>query len=249
MDQKTEPIVPNTPLARDAGATQHPQSQSERRITLDCPTLPKSQTLHNLASPHILEYWRSSGTSTRAVGHGRLWPNRLWPALLADRVWPKPTLASVSVLVVWPTLAKNDFGPNRLWPKPTLTCCVWCVLCVLCVFVCLCVCVWCVCLCECVLCGGCWFHGFRCGSCSVPWTALPTALPTALDTARRRKESTYPELQAETVFCQSVLGHPYLTIFFHFWPIHFWCFSGLTICGAPKGGEGQTQQKWGPEGG
>ena len=26
-------------------------------------------------------------------GHGRLWPNRLWPALLADRVWP-----------------------NRLWP-------------------------------------------------------------------------------------------------------------------------------------
>ena len=53
-------------------------------------------------------------------GHGRLWPNRLWPALLADRLWPKPTLA-----------------------KPTLTCVVCCVLYV-CVFVCLCVFVWCV---------------------------------------------------------------------------------------------------------
>ena len=30
----------------------------------------------------------------------------------------KPTLARVSVLVVWPTLAKTDFG--QLWPKPTL---------------------------------------------------------------------------------------------------------------------------------
>ena len=39
-----------------------------------------------------------------------LWPNQLWPALVADRVWPKPTLASVSVLVVWPSLAKTDFG-------------------------------------------------------------------------------------------------------------------------------------------
>ena len=29
----------------------------------------------------------------------------------------KPTLATVGVLVVWPTLAKTDFGQNRLWPK------------------------------------------------------------------------------------------------------------------------------------
>ena len=75
---------------------------------------------------------------SEVCGHGRLWPNRLWPALLADRVWP-----------------------NRLWPKPTLaksslTCCVWCV----CVFVCLCVCVFVwlcgcvvVCVCVCVVCG------------------------------------------------------------------------------------------------
>ena len=49
----------------------------------------------------------------------------------------KPTLASVSVLVVWPTLAKTDFGqlwPNRLWLVVLcVVCSVWCV------FVCLCV--------------------------------------------------------------------------------------------------------------
>ena len=35
---------------------------------------------------------------------------------LASPFWrpslAKPTLASVSVLVVWPTLANTDFGPN-----------------------------------------------------------------------------------------------------------------------------------------
>ena len=48
--------------------------------------------------------------------------------LVLGRSWPtlaNPTLASVSVLVVWPTL-----GQNQLWPKPTRL-----------VFVCVCVCV------------------------------------------------------------------------------------------------------------
>ena len=34
----------------------------------------------------------------------RLWPNRLWPSL-SDRLWTKPTLANVNVLVV----CKDDF--------------------------------------------------------------------------------------------------------------------------------------------
>ena len=78
----------------------------------------------------------------------------------------KPTLARVSVLVVWPTLAKTDFGQtdfgqNRLWAKPTLgktdfgqtdfgpnptlakptlakTSLICCVLCLCCVVCCLC---------------------------------------------------------------------------------------------------------------
>ena len=57
------------------------------------------------------------------------------PSLASANWWPtlaNPTLASVSVLVVWPTLA-----------KPTSTCVCVC----LCVFMCVCVCV-------------CWFHGF-----------------------------------------------------------------------------------------
>ena len=62
-------------------------------------------------------------------GHGRLWPNRLLPALLAK-----------------PTLAKTDYGQIEF----DLLCGLWCVVCG--VFV-----------CVCVLCGGCWFHGFRCG--------------------------------------------------------------------------------------
>ena len=70
-------------------------------------------------------------------GHGRLWPNRLSP----NRLWPafwrpslaKPTVASVSVLVVWPTLAKTDFGQTDF----DLWCCVLCVVCG--VFVCVCV--------------------------------------------------------------------------------------------------------------
>ena len=68
-----------------------------------------------------------------------------------------PTLASVSVLVVWPTLAKTDFGQNRLWPKPTLAKPTLakhfdCVCVCLCVFVCVCVCYVCVFVCVCVLC-------------------------------------------------------------------------------------------------
>ena len=42
---------------------------------------------------------------------------------LGIRSWPtlaKPTSARVSVLRVWPSLAKTEFGQNRVWPKPTL---------------------------------------------------------------------------------------------------------------------------------
>ena len=92
----------------------------------------------------------------RSVGFTGSWPtlakptlaNRLWPALLADRVWPNRLLPALVFL--W---------HGRLWPKPTLanrlclakptlaktslTCCVWCG-----------VCVWCVVyVCVCVLCG------------------------------------------------------------------------------------------------
>ena len=50
-----------------------------------------------------------SALSVTASGPGeQRWS---WPTLA------KPTLASVSVLVVWPTLAKTDFGQNRLWPN------------------------------------------------------------------------------------------------------------------------------------
>ena len=57
-------------------------------------------------------HWEDTGV------HARSWPTMA-----------KPTLASVSVLVVWSTLAKTDFGQNRL--------CVFCVvcLCVACVLV------------------------------------------------------------------------------------------------------------------
>ena len=71
----------------------------------------------------------------------------------------KPTLASVSVSVVWPTLAKTDFGQTDFGQTDFGQtefdlCCVFVCVCVcLCVFVCVCVCV-CVCLCVfvCVLC-------------------------------------------------------------------------------------------------
>ena len=80
------------------------------------------------------------------IGHGRLWPNRFWPALLADRVWPNRFWVCVFG-------GMADFGQNRLWPKPTLakpslTCCVWCVVCL------------CVCVCVLAVWRGCWFHGF-----------------------------------------------------------------------------------------
>ena len=50
------------------------------------------------------------------------------PSLASPNWWPtlaNPTLASVSVLVVWPTLAKTDFGQNRLWPKSVWPKSVW----------------------------------------------------------------------------------------------------------------------------
>ena len=96
--------------------------------------------------------------------------------------------------MVWPTLAKTDFGQNRLWPKPTLakptlakptlakptSTCVRVCVCV-CVFVCVCLCV-CVCVCVCVcLCGvgvgftvSVWgFQGFGLVMFGAPGTALP----------------------------------------------------------------------------
>ena len=111
---------------------------------------------------------------------GRACHRKAWLFLTRTcRSWPtlaKPTLASVGVLVVWPTLGKTDFGQtdfgqnrlvakDRLWPKPTLakpslaksslTCCVWCVVCgVVC----------CGCVCGVSVCGVVWvlvsrFHG------------------------------------------------------------------------------------------
>ena len=91
-------------------------------------------------------------------GHGRVWPK---PTLA------KPTLASVSVSVVWPSLAKTDFGQIG-FDLLCVVCCVWCV----CVFVCLFVCV-------CVA----WrFQRFGLVMTALPRTALPrTILPrTAL---------------------------------------------------------------------
>ena len=45
------PIAQGTkPPTRDAGATQHPQSQSERRITLGTPLSQRARPLHNPAS-------------------------------------------------------------------------------------------------------------------------------------------------------------------------------------------------------
>ena len=108
---------------------------------------------------------------------------------LASPFWrpslAKPTLAGVGVLVVWPTLAKTDFGQTDF----DLCLCV-CLCVFVCVFVCVCVCV-CVCLCVfvgvCVcLCGvgvgftvSVWgFQGFGLVMFGAPGTALPrTALP------------------------------------------------------------------------
>ena len=93
--------------------------------------------------------------------------NRVWPALFGDRVWPNR---------LWPALVFQWYG--RLWPKPTLakpssTCVCVC----LCVFVCV-----CVSLCVFAVWRGCWFQSFGLVMFGAPGTALPrTALPgTAL---------------------------------------------------------------------
>ena len=86
------------------------------------------------------------------------------PSLASPFWWPSlanPTLASVGVLVVWPTLAKTDFGQNRLWPtrlwpnrlwpnrlRLVFVCVFFCVC--LCLFVSVCVSFVCVCVCLCV---------------------------------------------------------------------------------------------------
>ena len=73
--------------------------------------------------------FESAPTTSRQLPHQRSWPT------LA-----KLTLASVSVLVVWATLAKTDFGKIKFD-----------LLCVVCG------------VCECVCCvGGYWCHGCRC---------------------------------------------------------------------------------------
>ena len=94
---------------------------------------------------------------------------------LASPFWrpslAKPTLASVSVLVVWPTLAKTDFGQNRVRLVFVCVCVCVCLCVFVCVYVCVCVCLRvclcvfvCVCECLCVLVWrGFWFHGFRVG--------------------------------------------------------------------------------------
>ena len=89
----------------------------------------------------------------------RSWPtlaNRVWPALFGDRVWPNR---------LWPALVFWWYG--RLWPKPTLanptlakpsSTCVVCLCVFVCVCLCVCVCV-CVFVCVCAVWRGCWFHG------------------------------------------------------------------------------------------
>ena len=84
-------------------------------------------------------------------GHGRLWSNRHWPALVHDRpwpelvflwygrLWPRPTFAK-------PTLAETGLGQNQLWLNrlwPDRLCVCWLVVCVLCV------------VCSVVVCGVC----------------------------------------------------------------------------------------------
>ena len=181
-------------------------------------------------------------------GHGRLfWPNRLWPTefgqpFLVTRL-AKPTLASVSVLVVWPTLAKTDFGQTDFGQTEFDLC-----LCV-CVFVCVCVCL-CVfvCVCVCVLCSvgvgftvsvwgftcGCWFQGFGLVMFGAPGTALPrtalpgttlpgTALPkttlpgTALPLDRPKFRSFFFPLPPQNSFFSSLSG----CLLVEFW----WCFA------------------------
>ena len=96
--------------------------------------------------------WRPSWRSWPTLAKPTL-ANRVWPALFGDRVWPNrlwPALVFWWYGRLWPkpTLAKTDFGQNRLWAKPSSTC-----------VVCFCVCVF-VCLCVCAVWRGCWFHGF-----------------------------------------------------------------------------------------
>ena len=126
---------------------------------------------------------------------------RSWPTLA------KPTLASVSVLVVWPDfwpkptlakpiLAKTDFGQNRTLAKTDfgqtefgqiefdllcVVCCVWCGV------LWLCVCVWSVCGVVWVLVSRfhgvgfhvwCWFQGFGLVMFGAPATALSPDRPS-----------------------------------------------------------------------
>ena len=112
----------------------------------------------------------------------------------------KPTLARVSVLVVWPTLA-----------KPSSTCVVFVFVCVF-VCVCVCLCVF-VCVCVCLLCGGfvCLCGGFVClcvawvmfgaPGTAHPRTALPgTAFPwTALPLDRPKFRAFFPSPAAKFV--------------------------------------------------
>ena len=107
----------------------------------------------------------------------------------------KPTLASVSVLVVWPTLAKTDFGQNRLWPNRLWPNRVRLVFVCVCVFVrvCVCVCVaW-------VLVSRFRFGHVRnrpSGDRPSPWTALPLDRPKFrfFPLSRRKIRSFLPSL-------------------------------------------------------
>ena len=140
---------------------------------------------------HKEEHVHISGiVQQRSEMFNRSWPtlakptlaNRLWPALLGDRLWANR---------LWPTLVFQWYG--RLWPKPTckptlakptlakpnltcgVVCCVLCVVrCVWCVCVCVCLCVFvcvCVCVCLCVLCVlcVCWCVWVCVGVCVCVW--------------------------------------------------------------------------------
>ena len=159
----------------------------------------------------------------------------------------KPTLARVSVLVVWPTLAKTDFGQTFGQFDFDLLC-VWCVVCgvVWCVVCCVLCCVLCVVCCVlcvvwgCVLCGVVWccivvvrcvcavwrgylFHGFMergfmCGCWFQVWLDRPSR-----DRPSRDRPSLGPpkiSLFFHSPAAKFVLFFPLWGLLVEFW----WCF-------------------------
>ena len=116
-----------------------------------------------------------------------------------ERSWP--TSASVSVLVVWPTLAKTEFVQNGFDCLCVVCLCVLCV----CVFVFVCVCAVLVSWCGFhvwVLVSRFWFGHVRCPRTILPRTALPR---TALSLDRPKFRSFFP-LPPQNSFFSSLSG-------------------------------------------